>query len=157
QLEEAAALQREIGDRQGLAGSLAGLGAVALRSGRVDEAQSAFLEALRIRRALGERRMLAETLERMADVEAGRHRPEQSAWRLGAAASVRATTGMPLPPSQRAERERRAAALAATLGMPVMEQALASGAALSADDALRVALGETPAGGAEAAPAPDPA
>jgi predicted ATPase/DNA-binding XRE family transcriptional regulator len=62
------ALQRELGDPQGIAVALNNLGAVATERGEYERATAQFAESLALKRTLGDRRGIAVTLLNLADV-----------------------------------------------------------------------------------------
>ena len=129
----------------GLTRMLVELGRMALAREEPAEGARLFREALRLRRAIGERLGCVAALELLAEAAAGGD-PARAAWLLGAAAAGRRTLGAvaPLYPSSVEATERRARAA----GPAAFDAARAAGAALSLEQAAAEALQEAPPGAA---------
>jgi hypothetical protein len=121
------------------------------RSGRVAQAQGDRDTAhLLLRRSLalclchelGQRRELAEGLETLAAAERTQGELRRAVRLLGAAAALRETCGLPVPPIDRADREQQVAALRRSLGEEAFAAAWAAGQAMSLHEAVAFALEE---------------
>jgi len=129
------------------------LGLVARRQGDRVAARSRYRESLALRRELGDRRGIAECLEGLAEEDRGtapcrdqtpsQGQPERAARLLGAAEALRTRIGAPLPPHRRPEYETHRAALRVTLGEAAYTAAWSAGRALTWEEAVAEALGET--------------
>ena len=86
---------------------------------------------------------IASVLEGLAGVAAD-DQAEPAARLFGAAEALRAAIGAPLAPSERADYDRYVAATCAALGQEAFTAAWEAGRALSLDEAVAWALGETP-------------
>lgn len=118
------------------------LGLVACRQGEYDEAQSLLAESLRISRQRGEKKLIAECLEGLAEVADARSRWERAIRLMGAASAVRQAIGCPVSPSRRSEYQSRITALGAALGETVFDAAWKAGQALTWQHAAAEALDE---------------
>jgi diguanylate cyclase (GGDEF)-like protein len=98
-LLEALPLARDLGDRYLLAWVLVSLGLVAVRDG--DPHGEALLRGgLLLRRDLGDREGMATALEGFAALHAPA-RPDRAAFLIGAAETLRTSSGAPIPPADR--------------------------------------------------------
>src|SRR5262249_55056568 len=86
-MEESLQLRRELGDKSGIAASLAGLGEVAQARGDREGAGEFFRESLGIYHELGNRRGVAGCLKALGQQTAGED-PRRAAQRLGAAEAL---------------------------------------------------------------------
>ena len=139
-LEEAVDLMRQIGDRWGLANALNNLGNAARTLGDYARAQALYAESMTLTRTLGDRWALAYLLEDMGAVAALRGDGVRGFTLIGAAGALRTAIGAPLPP---ADQEKLTALLAparATLGAAAAAAAARTGATLSLDAAIDLAL-----------------
>jgi non-specific serine/threonine protein kinase len=156
--EESLALKRQVGERQAIGNSLQSLGLIARLEGNVAEAHDRFIAALRLQWEAGERLALPWTLEGLAWVAAARGQAERAARLLGAAATVRAASGLTAPVADRAQSEQDVAAAREMLGEATFAAAFAAGRALplvvAAEEALAAALPPAPAVRAEPPPGP---
>jgi tetratricopeptide (TPR) repeat protein len=112
-------------------------------AGKLQEAEEAYRESLRLERGLGNKQRTAAGLEALAEVALARDQPERSAKLLGAAAQALHAVGAapsPLPPRLRAQREQVAARAKEALGKGAWEAAFAAGEALSLEEALAEVL-----------------
>ena len=139
-LEEAVVLQRETGDRWGLANALNNMGNAARSQGDYGRAQSLYAESMAITRGLGDQWALAYLLEDMGCVAALRGDPARGFMLVGAAQSLRAAIGAPLPPADQEQLELLLAPARAALGSPAATEAQEQGARLSLDQAIDLAL-----------------
>jgi predicted ATPase/DNA-binding CsgD family transcriptional regulator len=129
-LTESLARQRELGDKNGVATALHELGMVAQERGEVGRAEALQLESLALRQEIGDRPGQAACLEGLAAVAVERGEAERAARLLGAAAVLRGSSGLSLPPTDRAGYERLVAAARAGLGDAAFAAAWAAGEAL---------------------------
>jgi predicted ATPase/DNA-binding CsgD family transcriptional regulator len=154
-LEEGLALRREVGDQQGVARSLTQLAWLALDEGDAGGARDHALEALALRLALGDGGGFPESLEAAAAAATALGAREAGGHLWGAAAAQRRDRGLPAPPGDRARHERWRARSRQALGERGYERALATGRALTPEDAVALARG-LPDAPARPAPAPAP-
>jgi tetratricopeptide (TPR) repeat protein len=143
--EEALALQRELGDRRDIATSLTLLGTVSHMGGDHERAAALFAEGLHLSHTIGVRDLRAEGLEGLAWLAAARGQFERAALLGGSAEAMRAALAIPLVPAQRAGHEQVISALRAALSDETFAMAWAAGRSLSLDDAVDLALENTPA------------
>jgi predicted ATPase/DNA-binding CsgD family transcriptional regulator len=137
----ALALYREIDARPEIARCLAGIGWVALSRGEEDLAQSSLAESLRLSLATGQRLAVARGLAAFATLAAARGEPARAVRLEGAAQGLRAAVGHGPSGLARAGHGDLLEAARRHLGSPAVEVLLAEGAAMSADQAVRVATG----------------
>ncbi len=136
--EEARDLYRQVADGRGEARMLVGLGDLADEAGDGGMAESHYRAALTLRHRLGDKVGTAAALERLAG--SGADRPDRAARLIGAAMALRETVGAPLSATGRAELERFLAALDGEGGRVAVETALDAGRAMSAAEAVDLAL-----------------
>lgn len=142
-LEESVARFRQAENEWGLAETLHHLGAVTAARGDAAEATASLREGLGMQRKLGAKRLIAESLERTAELAATHGQPARAVRLLGAAETLRAALGAPLPPSQLTHYEC-AASLAqhAELDEAAFEAAWAAGQSMTVEQAIVEALDE---------------
>ncbi|MEU6948606.1 BTAD domain-containing putative transcriptional regulator [Streptomyces sp. NPDC046316] len=157
-LEEAEGHLREVLDWHRLVGLdganaliLAELGFAAELRGDVQGALALQEEGYATALTTEDPRAVALALEGLAGAHALAGRGEGAAVLLGAASALRASTGAPLPPAERGDVERVTSSALALLGEATFGAALARGAGLSAEAAVREvrALGAAVSSGAE--------
>ncbi len=107
-----------IADRVGASYAISGLGFGALLEDDLDEAGRRYREALGIARDLDDRRGIAEALDGLADVVAGRGEPAAAARIWGASQRLREEFTYELADPLREHHARRIAAARAALGRP---------------------------------------
>ena len=100
-LQENLALGRSVGDRSGIANTISDLGNVALVLNDDIQAYTYNRESLAIFQELEDRAGIAECLEGIARVASAQGDSIRSIQLLGAAASLRDTSGVPLRPIER--------------------------------------------------------
>jgi predicted ATPase/class 3 adenylate cyclase/DNA-binding CsgD family transcriptional regulator len=130
--EESLAIFRELGDRAGAAHAFHNLGDLALDQGDLAAAGAHYTACLALWDEVGDRGGVACALEGFAGLAAaGAHAADgDRALRLaGAAATLRATLGLPLSPPERAQLERRLRPARRSLG-PAAAAAWGEGRAL---------------------------
>jgi hypothetical protein len=137
--EEALALRRVLGDRWGIANSLGNLGAVAHVLGDYGRAAALLVESLLLSREIGARELTAENLESLTWV-AARVQPQYAARVGGAAESMRAALGMPLPADERIGHEEAVQAMRAALCEETFAACWAEGRALPLQEAVALAV-----------------
>lgn len=95
-----------------------------------------------MRRQLGERRGVAESLEGLASLAAAGGKPERAVRLLGAAEALREAIGTPLPPSDRPDYERSVSTLQQRLDQRLFTTTWAEGRAMTPEAAMEYALSE---------------
>lgn len=145
-IEESLAIMRELGHRAGIANALNNLGTVVTEQGDYARGWTLHEQALLIRRELGDVEGTARSLEGLAAVVAALGKPLRAARLWGAAERMRAEVGLPLSPS-RPDYHRRVAAARTALGDDTgFERAWQEGGALTMEQAIELARGESAAG-----------
>src|SRR5437899_7259306 len=96
---------RELGDRWGIAGTLADLGSLAREQQNCPTAHSLYRESLKIFQELGHKRGIARLLECFACSAAAQLEAERSLRLAGAAAALRQSIGAPLTRAEQAKLE----------------------------------------------------
>jgi hypothetical protein len=143
-LEERLATCRKLGDSRLLMHALGAVGHFARDVGDHAHARSLYRESLVLRREMGHKFALAQSLEDLA-VLAGRQRQTEPAIRLlGAEAALCETLGARPPIAIAAEYERTVAEGRALLGEARFAAVWAEGRAMSLEEATRYALTEPP-------------
>lgn len=132
--EENLAIFRELGDRRGMALSFHNLGLVACHSGNDGEWQRWFAEALALNRELNNRKGVLENLEGMAVGFAAAGEIPKAVRLWGAAAKLRETLGVPVPPLDQEEYTRQLAHSHQTLGEAAYSTAWETGRALTCEE-----------------------
>jgi non-specific serine/threonine protein kinase len=136
---EAALLeQRAIDDRWGMGLSLVRLGYAARDRGDDARAATLFAEGLALVTELGDRRIIALTLDGMAGLALAWGQPERAVRLFGAAAALREASGLPVDPAHRAVHGRDVAAVRVSLEEDAFSAGWVTGAALP----LAVAVAE---------------
>ena len=103
--EKGLTIFRELGDRWGIAATLADLGSLAREQRDYPSARSLYRESIKIFHDLDHKRGIARLLEAFACVAAVQLEPERSLRLAGAAAALRQTIGAPLTSAERAKLE----------------------------------------------------
>src|SRR5262249_53003230 len=149
--EESLAIRRELGDRLGIATSLALLGETLYLQGEAAGAESHYQESLTIRWELGDRLGITEMLEALAELACGdgqeatdgcAHGGRRAARLLGAAEALREAIGVPIQPYEQEEYRRRVDRAGAMLDKEAFAAAWAEGRATPVEQAIAYALGE---------------
>jgi predicted ATPase/DNA-binding CsgD family transcriptional regulator len=138
--ERALTFCRGRGERWLQAGALVGLAMVLLRRRQTAEAIDRARESLRLARGLDDRWGTALAIEVLACATVMAGQPERGALLLGGADAVWASMPASVPHLWKPSREKQAAAAREWLGEQRFGRALASGAALSPDHVVRMAL-----------------
>ena len=131
---------RELGEQWGIASALTDLGNVARDQGDYMAARALYEESLAIVRELGHKRGIARLLEGFAGLAAARAQPERAVRLAGAAAGLRETLGMPLPPADQAKLEERLSPARDALSKEAAEAAWTEGRATPLEQAIAFAL-----------------
>jgi hypothetical protein len=106
---------------------LSRLGQIALHEEEVDEAQSLFLDALKMNHEGGNRYGLVECLVGLAGVAVLKKEPEQAAKLFGAAQALLNSINIPLFPTERMDWERDEKRMRAQFPSDKLESALEQG------------------------------
>ena len=149
-LERSLAAARAAGWRAVAGDALRELGELALGRGDPAAARAALAEGLAIAQALGDPLRLAPALESGAGLALALAQPGCAARLLGAAAALRAASGVAALPAEAARAASRLGAARAALGAAAFAAARAAGAAMTADEAVVAALAVGPTGAAGA-------
>jgi hypothetical protein len=103
--ENGLAIFRELGDRWGIAGTLADLGSLAREQRNYPGAHSLYRESIKIFQELEHKRGIARLLECFACSASAQGHPERSLRLAGAAAALRQNIGAPLTPAEQVRLE----------------------------------------------------
>ncbi len=134
--EESLALRREMGDKGGSAHTLAILGRVAFSQNKYQQAAACYQESLALRQESGEKEGVAAALEGLAGICAVQGQARSASRLLGAAETLRESTGVAIPPIDRAFNERIIATVYARLGEKAFTAARAEGRSMTPEQAL---------------------
>lgn len=150
--EKSVVLYREMGHRHGTAKSLSVLGRVVAVQGDYAAARAFYEESLAITKEVGDTLNIASCLEGLASVVAAQSSVEASlagtlsggqlsqwaAQLWGAAATLRETSGVPIPPVERTDYERAVAANRRQLGGRTFAARWAEGRTMTPEPALAI-------------------
>ena len=128
---------RELGDPSGAAFVLTHLGRLQRLRGDSGQARALLREGYQIAWQLGEKPILTEATEGLAEVSCDAGEAALCARLLGAAEALRETTGIPLPTVHEPAIARCEATARAALGGPGFAAARAEGRALTPEQAMR--------------------
>jgi tetratricopeptide (TPR) repeat protein len=103
--EQALEIFRELGDRWGIAGTLADLGSLAREQGNYAGARTLYSQSIRMFQELDHKRGIARLLECFASAAAVQLEAKRSLRLAGAAAALRQNIGAPLTPVEQAKLE----------------------------------------------------
>jgi predicted ATPase/DNA-binding CsgD family transcriptional regulator len=149
---EALPIFREIDSRPEIARCLAGLARVALDQGMLSRAREHLGESIRLSHSTGSRIGVARGLAVFAALSAREDQPGRAVQLIAAAASLRGAAQLPPLPGGRTGQYLAAAA---PLGEAAVRQLWDSGSAMTADEAVGLALeAPRPAGPGHGIPAP---
>ncbi|HEX7003704.1 MAG TPA: tetratricopeptide repeat protein, partial [Trueperaceae bacterium] len=135
-------IRRRVNDLEGVVIALCNLGFVTSKQRHYQVARSWFRQSIELERELGGRRLLDDSLAGLATVEAALGSPKRAALLLGAAETLRRTTGKALDNAEEEELEDTLARLRENLPHHELESALQAGRELTLDRALKIALGD---------------
>jgi tetratricopeptide (TPR) repeat protein len=138
--EQAVAMFRELGDRTGIARSLADLGNLACDQGRCATAQRLYAEALRLFCELGEAKLCARVLESIAWAAVEQGNWDRALRVAGAAAGVRQRFRFPLAASAKANLDRRLEPAHRSMTTSVAATAWMEGWSMPLEKAIEYAL-----------------
>ena len=142
-LEESAGIARSAKDDWLLALPLRSLGVVTLKQGDPDRAEAYLKESLLLSvRRSGEEYFVAQALEVLATIAAGRGDHSKAAHLYGAAKARREAMGSSILPYDAAERERGMAAAREALGEEGFATAWAQGRAMPPKQSILEAVGQ---------------
>ena len=144
-LEEGLALCRRRGDVLEIAMVLADLADLLRAQDDAEGAMDRYRESLALCGAASYARVVAQCLEGVAAVAAARGRPECAARLAGAAAALRQRDGMPPDPAGRVDYERTVSATRVALDDDAFAAMWTQGQALSPEQAVAEAYGDTEA------------
>ena len=139
-------LERELGDRYGIAHALSCLGMVAFKQGAYEHGTVLFRESLQMSKEISAREVLARALEGLSQMAGAQGLARRAAGLGGAAEALRDLLGTSLPPDVRADHEAMAHAARADLGDEAFAAIWAMGRALPLDAAIAEALEAIPQG-----------
>ncbi len=145
-LDESLAIMREFRSLGGPAHVQHKLGRLAQHQGRWNDAAAHFFESLAIWRQIGNKHGILECLEGLGAVAGGLGEPERAARLLGAAAALRKSRIVPVPPVERADLERAITAARARLSEAAFVATWAQGQAIPIEQAVAEALQAVPVG-----------
>jgi predicted ATPase/DNA-binding CsgD family transcriptional regulator len=134
--EESLPLRRSVGDKGGSAHTLTILGRVAISQNNYQLAVAFYKESLLLRQESGEREGFAEALEGCAAICAAQGEARNAALLLGAAETMRESTAIVVPPTDRAFIERIKTTLQKQLSMRDFTSARVEGRSLIVEQAL---------------------
>ncbi len=141
--EESLSIKRELGDRQGISVSLGNLGLVARDQGDFASARLLLEENLVIQRELGDRRGNAESFEGFGGLALAQQQYTRATRLWGAAESLRKEIGAPIPPNEREQFDRDVTLAREALGNETFAAVWAEGRAMTLEQAITYALGES--------------
>jgi hypothetical protein len=143
--EEALTLCRRAGELQAEVNTLCTLGQLARQRGDLATAFALQRQALALAWERADPRCVADTLEYLVNVVGAGGHGEQAARLLGAARALREAIGAPGPSVERAMTEQAVGEARRALGEEAWAEAFAAGRAMTLEDAVAEALGETTA------------
>jgi len=138
--EQGLAIFRELGDRWGIAGTLADLGSMAREERNYSIAWSFYRESIRIFQELDHKRGIARLLECFACAAAVQRESERSLRLAGAAAALRQNIGAPLTSAEQAKLDSGLYPARQALTNAISRTAWLEGLALPFDKAIEEAL-----------------
>jgi hypothetical protein len=110
--------------------------------GQWTTAAARFAESLAVWQWIGNKKGTAECFEGLAAVVGGQGEPERAARLLGAAAALRESRNVPVPPVERTDLDRVTGSARSSLGEAAFGAAWAAGQALPLDQVIAEALQE---------------
>jgi len=140
--EDVLPLQREIGDRDGLAVSLHNFGRTQIKRGRVEHARELLDEAMEVGLELGYKEVIAYSLQGYAELALDAD-PEQAARYCGASLAILDEIGIALSGDEEVDYRRTYERLVAALGEERVEELILEGRNAPRDDVVAGALGRS--------------
>jgi non-specific serine/threonine protein kinase len=141
-LEDSLAITRPQGLRLGMAWAIGNLGIAAFFQGDLATARSRLTESMALAREVGDKRIMAERFEELGWVASLVREFDRAATLFGAADTLRAAIGAPMPPAYRATYDRAVSLTRAALGEALFASRWQTGRSLSLQRAVSFALGE---------------
>jgi len=138
--EEALGIWKELDDPWGIAWSLSGLGYLAIEAGHHLSAEELFRASLQLRKFVGARGSLANSLEGFASLAAARGDSGRAYRLAGAVLQLRASMGERPPAAEQTAFLRTLEGARLHLSRRQCDAAVASGAAMTLDQAINFAL-----------------
>jgi hypothetical protein len=145
--EEAGTLQRELGDRGGVALGLCNLGWIALLQDDLGRAADLYRESLNLSWDTGLNPIVQSALEGFACVAGAKGETERAARLWGAAQALHETKGIPRDSDFLEEADARISAVRSDMGEEEWEEARRKGRAMMIDEAVSYAMEKEGAGG----------
>jgi len=142
-LEESVARGREAGDAWAVALPLRNLAIIAYRQQDYRTARTLLEESLHGLRAVGEKWFLSRSMETLAEVMTAAGEYERAAHLFGAAETLREAVGASVLAFYQPDYERAIGMARTALGQQRCESCWTAGRALSPDEAVAYALGES--------------
>jgi predicted ATPase/class 3 adenylate cyclase/Tfp pilus assembly protein PilF len=141
--EESLRLSRELGDKQGIAMSLGNLGFVEYRQGAYERARDLLEESLRLMQKLGYKSGLADSLFGLAGVAGAQKEHERAAQLLGAGVAGWEAIGAGTGPQVQKMIDAVSKGARDVLSAEAYDRAWTRGRAMSTEEAIAYALGES--------------
>jgi hypothetical protein len=138
--EQGLAIFRELGDRWGIASTLADLGSLAREQGDYSTARSLYSESIKLFKELDHKRGIARLLECSACSAAAQLEAERSLRLAGAAAALRQNIGAPLTRTEQAKLKAALKPARQALTNTVAATAWLEGSALPVEKAIEEVL-----------------
>jgi non-specific serine/threonine protein kinase len=138
--QESLALWEELRGTPGIASALHKLGQVSRSTDDLVTASARLAESLALQQELGNRQGIAECLTGLAGTTAAAGHPERAARLFAASSALLEAIGVPLAPVDQAVFARDLDVTRERLGAAAWKRAWAEGLALSADEAIALAL-----------------
>lgn len=141
--EQSLELFRSQQDLSGIALALLNLGQIVGQRGDYEHAMTLLHQSLRLWQSLGEQVNIAECFEALAAIAAIQQQFVQAAQLGGAAEALRTRVGAPLAPAEQARYQHQRSTLRAQMDKSHFVRAWRQGQAMSLQEAIIVALGES--------------
>ncbi|TFH36087.1 MAG: tetratricopeptide repeat protein [Anaerolineales bacterium] len=139
-IEESLTLSREVGIPHKVAEDLIILGLVELNRGNQAFAEEHFKESMGIAQELDSRECIAANLEGIARLSVTQEDFERAAQLFSAAAILRESLGIPVPPIDQIDLEKWNSTIRAELGQASFERVQRKGSLISLEQAIRLAM-----------------
>jgi predicted ATPase/DNA-binding SARP family transcriptional activator len=142
--QESCDIRAELGDDWGVANCILTRGVIDFYEGSLAESYGCLQECLPRFVGLGDKRMVASTLERCAEVDAARGEYERCVKLLAASGAIRDSAGVPLPAPDKPDYDRAIDTARKALKKAQFAQAWEDGSELSPDQAVSLVLSKSP-------------
>lgn len=136
-------LHREMGDQLSVTGHQSGMAHVARQLGNFEEALALYRETLPDWQKIGHRGAVAHQLECFAFIAKAQEQGERAVKLIGAAEALRETSHSPMTPQERVEYDNEVASLRAGMDERTFLSLWAEGRAMTMQQAIEFALGES--------------